>query len=268
LSATGQSRLPISSAQVAEISFLLILIWLVSGPVSGFVLTTHTIISSIFSKSAYQVHSAGHLAKELLEASAKIKTLEKQLAESQLELGKAKRQAGDIEKLRALLSLRNHLELPTLAADVIARNPDNWFEQVTLDRGAKDHIKIGSAVITSSGIVGQIISVSENASVVRLLTDPDQKIGVIIPRINQPGVLTGHQKAPPSIDFIPVGTAVEVGDKVVALGNGGIFPSEHPIGQVAGVQRDKNGTTLSIEVKLSENLLDLTQVLIVPPQSL
>jgi len=123
-------------------------------------------------------------------------------------------------------------------------------------------------VITAKGVVGQVINVSDKASVVRLVTDPNQKVGVLIERLAQPGILTGRRRAPAMIDYIPIGTSVENGDKVVCLGNGGIFPAGHPVGVVAGVRRDVNGTTLSIEVRLSENFFDLSQVLVVPPQSI
>ncbi|MBI4532664.1 MAG: rod shape-determining protein MreC [Candidatus Melainabacteria bacterium] len=261
-----RGRLPISSKAIAEVVFLIILIWMLSGPISGMVLTVHTWASALFTKSAYKVESTKNLAKQLLEASNRIKTLEKQLADNQLELTRLRNESKDTEKLRAVLQLKSTLERNTVAADVITRNPDNWFQQVTIDKGALDHITIGSAVITADGVVGQVIGVSDNASVVRLLTDPDQKLGVLITRLRQPGVLSGRGKSPAVIDFIPVGTSVEVGDKVVCLGTGGVFPSGHPVGTVAGVRRDTDGTTLSIEIRLAENLLDLRQVLVVPPQ--
>lgn len=239
---------------------------MLAGPISGAVLSIHTWISALLTKSAYQVESTKNLAQKLLVASAKINTLEKRLADDQLELTKLQEQARDTNKLRALLGLKQVLDRTTIAADVITRNPDNWFKQVTLDKGSRDRIVIGSAVLTSEGVVGQIVSVSDTASVVRLLTDPDQKLGVLISRIGQPGVLTGQGTEQASIDFIPVGTNVDIGDKVVSLGNGGIFPAGHPVGVVTAVHRNTNGTTLSIEVRLAENLLDLRQVLIVPPQ--
>ncbi len=262
----GPSRLPIDSQSTAEVAFLLILIWMLAGPVSGAVLSTHTWMAGIITKSAYQVESTKNLANEVLEKSNRIKTLEQKLADQEMELTRLKEQSKDTSNLRALLGLRETLDRKTIAADIITRNPDNWFEQVTIDKGGLDKVRVGSAVITSQGVVGQITSVSRDASVVRLLTDPDQKMGVLIQRIGQPGVLSGRHKAPAVIDFIPVGTNVDVGDKVVSLGNGGIFPSGHPVGTVIAVRRDVNGTTLSIEVKLSENFYDLRQVLVVPPQ--
>lgn len=239
---------------------------MVAGPISGAVLNTHTWISAVLTKSLYQVESTKNLAQQLLVASNQLHSLEKKVADDQLELTKLRQQSKDTNKLRALLGLKDVLDRTTIAADVITRNPDNWFQQVTIDKGSLDKIAIGSAVMTSEGVVGQVISVSEKASVVRLLTDPDQKLGVLISRIGQPGVLSGSGKNPACIDFIPVGTAVDVGDKVVCLGNGGIFPTGHPVGTVSAVRRDTNGTTLSIEVHLAENFFDLRQVLVVPPE--
>jgi rod shape-determining protein MreC len=261
-----RSRLPIDSESIAEVVFLLILLWMVAGPISGAVLTVHTWASALLTKSAYQVESTQKLAKELLEASARIKTLEKKLADQQLELTRLREQSKDTNRLRSLLGLREGLDRQTVAADVITRNPDNWFQQVTIDKGSLDGVLVGSAVITSEGVVGQVASVSEKASVVRLLTDPDQKLGVLIKRIGQPGVLSGRGRSPAVIDFVPVGTSVDVGDKIVCLGDGGIFPTGHPVGLVSAVRRDTNGTTLSIEVRLSENLFDLRQVLVVQPE--
>lgn len=261
-----RSRLPIDSESIAEVVFLLILLWMVAGPISGAVLTVHTWASALLTKSAYQVESTQKLAKELLEASARIKTLEKKLADQQLELTRLREQSRDTNRLRALLGLREALDRQTVAADVITRNPDNWFQQATIDKGSLDGVLVGSAVITSEGVVGQVARVSDKASVVRLLTDPDQKLAVLIERIGQPGVLSGRGRSPAVIDFVPVGTSVDVGDKIVCLGDGGIFPTGHPVGVVSGVRRDTNGTTLSIEVRLSENLFDLRQVLVVQPE--
>ena len=262
----GQSRLPKDSESTAEVIFLLILIWMLSGPVSGAVLTAHTWVSAVLTKSVTQVKSTKNLAEQLLKASQRIKALEKQVADDQLELTRLRQQSKDSEQLRSLLGLKNRLERQTVAADIITRNPDNWFEQVTIDQGSDQKITRGSAVITNKGVVGQVISVADRASVVRLLTDPDQKIGVLIQRLGQRGVLSGRGKSPAIIDFIPVATSVDIGDKVVCLGDGGIFPAGHPVGLVSGVRRDTNGTTLTVEVRLSENFYDLSQVLVVPPQ--
>lgn len=259
------NRFPIDSDTIAEVIFLLVVFYLILGPLGGAVLTAYATASGIFAKGANQVESTRNLANQLLVASDRIKELEKKVADQELELTRLKEEARDTRKLRALLGLKQSLSRRTIGADVITRDPDNWFSQVTLDKGFEDHVRKLSAVITNQGVVGQVISTGPHTSVVRLLTDPDQKIGVLVQRTNTPGVLSGRKKELPSIDFVPVGSAIEVGDKVTCLGKGGVFPVGHPVGVVSLVRRDTNGTTLTIEVKPSENFFDLTHVLIVPP---
>lgn len=259
------SRFPIDSDTVAEVVFLLIVFYLVLGPLGGIVLSTYSWASGLFAKANSSVQSTTTLANQLFAASERIKQLEAKVADQDLELTKLRQEARDTQKLRGLLGLKGKLSRRTIGADVVTRDPDNWFSQVIVDKGFEDHVRKGSAVVTNEGVVGQVVSTSPHASVVRLLTDPDQKVGVLIQRTNTPGVLSGRKKNPPSIDYVPVGTAVDVGDKVTCLGNGGVFPVGHPVGIVSLVRRDTNGTTLTIEIRPSENFYDLTHVLIVPP---
>lgn len=262
------SRYTISAAAMAETAFLAIVVLMLAGPVSGVIAWAHSSLSTMISRGGTQLESTRNLASQLMDAGDKIRGLEKKLGDAELELTKLRQEAKDVNKLRSLLSLKQSIDRHTIGADVTGRGPDNWYEQVTIDKGARDNVQKGSAVITSQGVVGQVVSVKDTTSVVRLVTDPEQKIGVVMNRINLPGVLRGNYKKPAVIEFIPVGSPVDIGDKVSCLGNGGIFPPGHPVGTVSMVRRDVNGTTLSIEVRLSENLYDLTHVLLVPPISI
>ena len=107
---------------------------------------------------------------------------------------------------------------------MIARNPDNWFEQAVLDKGKLDGVLKGSGAITADGVVGQVVKVDDHASVIRLLTDPDMKIGVVMQHSGVTGILSGAYEKPAKLDFVPVGTNVDIGDKVMCLGKGSVFP--------------------------------------------
>lgn len=255
------------SSSIAEAIFLIIIIIMVGGPAAGMLLGAATWVSGVITKSAYQVESTRNLAEEVFVSSQRIRDLERKLASSELELTTLRRQARDTNNLRGLLGLKQKLARKTIAAEVIARNPDNWFEQVVLDKGIVDGITKGSAVITRDGIVGQIVSVSQNASVVRLITDPEQKLGVLIKRIGLPGIISGNGQNLALMEYIPVGTNVDIGDKIVCFGKGGVFPENHPVGTVAAIKRDTDGASMQIDVKLAENCYDLNQVLVLPPLS-
>jgi rod shape-determining protein MreC len=263
--ARKETEIEAQSQSIAEYVFLVMIVLMVAVPASGFVLSAQAGITSIFAKGAYQLQSTKDLAQRLLDSSNRIHALERKLAQDELELTRLKQQNRDANRLRDLLNLKQKSQRDTVAAEVVARNPDNWFEQVVIDKGTADKVTKLSAVISVSGVVGQVVSCSEHASVVRLLTDPEQKLGVLMPRLGLTGLLVGNYQNTAHIDFVPVGTNVDVGDKVVSLGKAGVFPDNHPVGTVAAVRRDANGASMQIDVKLSDNLFDLSQVLVLPP---
>ncbi len=265
MAAPSRNRIPLSAETTAEFLVLVILIWFIAGPVSGSILNMESFISSIFIRGAMGVSSTRDLASQLLQSSERIKTLEARLAKTEIELTQQKQQSKDSNKLRALLGLKQKDPRRTIAAEVVERNSDNWYKQVVIDKGSDEGVRKGSAVITHVGIVGQVTQVSPHAAVVRLLTDPEQKLGVVIDRIKLTGILSGNGSGPAKIDFVPVGTNVDIGDKVITLAASGVFPDGHPVGQVIAVRRDGSGASLQIEVKLSENCYDLSEVLILTP---
>jgi rod shape-determining protein MreC len=266
VSAPVRNRIPIGSETTAELLFLLIIIWLVAGPISGTALNIQAFITSLIAHGATQVRSTKDLASQVLQSSQKIKDLEAKLASSELENARLRQQSRDSNKLRALLELKEKSERQTIAAEVTERKPDNWFRQVVIDKGNAEGVRKGSAVITHDGVVGQVTSVSSHAAVVRLLTDPEQKLGVVIQRLQLTGILSGNGSQPAKIDYVPIGTNVDVGDKIVCVSKGGVFPDNHPVGQVMAIRRDSSGASLLIEVKLSENCYDLDQVLVLTPE--
>src|ERR1700677_2890690 len=107
---------------------------MMAGPVSGGVFGAQAWVSSMFARGAYQVESTKNLAKQLLDASDRIKELETKLAKTQLELVTLKQQTRESNRLRSLLGLKQKTEPNAIAAEVIARNPDHWFEQAVLDK--------------------------------------------------------------------------------------------------------------------------------------
>jgi rod shape-determining protein MreC len=260
-----QNSFAFDRATIAEIIFFAIVLMYLIGPASGLILNVNAAVAGCFSKSTTQIVSTRNTVQKLLESAERIKDLETKLAKQELEVIKLRQQAKDTNKLRQMLDLKTHSDRRVVAAEVVSRNPDNWFEQIIIDRGKLDHISKGAAVITGVGVVGQVTNVSDHASVIRLLTDPDQKLGVLITRLGITGILSGRHQNPAVIDFVPISANVEIGDKIVCLGKAGTFPENHPVGTIIGVRHDNNATSTQIEVKLAENCYDLSEVLVLPP---
>ena len=64
MAAPGQGRLPVDTESTAEFVFILVLIWMVAGPISGAVLGIQTWVTSIVAKGSYQVESTKNLTNK------------------------------------------------------------------------------------------------------------------------------------------------------------------------------------------------------------
>jgi len=58
-----------------------------------------------------------------------------------------------------------------ISGSVIYRNPTLWYDEITINKGKKDNIKVGSIVINNEGIVGIVSDVYSNTSNISLITN-------------------------------------------------------------------------------------------------
>ena len=64
----------------------------------------------------------------------------------------------EITELKEALELKNTLtEYNTVTTTVLSRNKSYWLQNITIDKGKKDHLKEDMVVVTSDGLLGKII---------------------------------------------------------------------------------------------------------------
>ncbi|MHC5827059.1 MAG: rod shape-determining protein MreC, partial [Nostoc sp.] len=94
----------------------------------------------------------------------------------------------DLESQKAKLQdLLGYVEKEPLAsrpipARVVGRSADQWWQQVTLNRGANVGIGEGFVVKADGGLVGLVESVTPNTSRVLLISDLNSQVGVSVSR--------------------------------------------------------------------------------------
>lgn len=173
------------------------------------------------------------------------------------------------ERLKALLEFKTQAAYPTVAARVIARNPDSWFSQIIIDKGRRAGLSQDMPVITPSGLVGKITKVTETTATVLLLLDPESGAGGLVERTRDTGVVLGQAGATGNlrIKFFSRDAKIEVGDDIVSSGLGGVFPAGLPIGRVAQVEPAEFGLVQYAEVRPSADFMHLEEVLVInqPP---
>lgn len=79
--------------------------------------------------------------------------------------------------LRELSAFLKESGYDRVGARVIARSADPRTASVLIDRGAKDGLEIGQAVVADEGFfVGKIVSLTERVATVRLVSDPESRV--------------------------------------------------------------------------------------------
>ena len=134
----------------------------------------------------------------------------------------------------------------TYITGVVVTDSGSPFRQsVLLNVGSRDGIIDGWPTMDGIGLVGRISGVGEDTSRVILLTDTSSRIPVTIQPSGQKAILAGDNTLNPPIEFIEDPNLVRPGDRVVSSGDGGVFPADLMVGQVA------LGTDRRLRVRLS-----------------
>jgi len=165
--------------------------------------------------------------------------LRKQVAELEVRLQEQRALAARTVSLQALLNLQSTVSVPTVAADVIAGNPNPGMRTVTINRGSADGVQADMAVIGPSGIIGRVVApVASRAAHVQLLVDRNAAAGALIERTRAGGMVVGSDKDPPlRMELVSNVMEVNPGDTVVTSGVDGIYPKGFAIGRVESSER-------------------------------
>lgn len=138
------------------------------------------------------------------------------------------------QKLKQILNYteKETATKPVAISRVIGRSADNWWQQVTLNRGTSAGVEIGSIVRAEGGLVGIIDKVTVNTSAVLLVSDLKSQVGATVSRTGAKGVLRGDGSAEGVLEFYEKVPNVKPGDLVTTSTYSQKFPAGIAIGKV------------------------------------
>jgi rod shape-determining protein MreC len=143
-------------------------------------------------------------------------------------------------RLRKLLGLRERLQSPSMAAQVVYDAADPYSRKIIIDKGMADRVGLGSPVLDESGVLGQVTRVYPLVSEVTLITDRDHAIPVLNTRTGARGVAFGdvslHADAM-ELRFMAANADVAAGDLLTTSGVDGVYPPGLPVARVEKVER-------------------------------
>lgn len=172
------------------------------------------------------------------------------------------------QELRSLLGFRNRsFQYDLEAAEVIARDPSNWFNVISIDKGERHGIQKDMAVVTDKGLAGYVISTTHSTSKVMLITDERSSVSAMIQRTRDNGVVKGSIDPAPSgylkMVFLPHDANLVKGDIVISSGLGGLIPKGIVIGEVEEANKESYELMQHAIIKPSVDFLKLERVFVI-----
>lgn len=143
------------------------------------------------------------------------------------------------QRLRELLASSGQLQERVLIAEVLSASQDPYRQQIVLNRGARDEVYKGQALVDAQGVLGQVVSVGPATSVALLLTDPNHGIPVEISRTGLQTIALGRGDGQSLVlPYLPGTADVKVGDVLVSSPLGGRFPAGYPVGAITELRHE------------------------------
>ena len=150
-------------------------------------------------------------------------------------------------------------------ARVINNNYSKTKNQLTLDKGSKDSIKIDLGVISSKGIVGIVSNVSENYATVQSILNTQSRINAKHKNSGHFGSLKWDTKNPNVVQLIDIPrlATLKKGDTIVTGGRSTIFPEGILIGTVKDFHLDNDDNYYYVNVDLFNDMTGLEHVYLI-----
>lgn len=168
-------------------------------------------------------------------------------------------------RLRRLLDFQATLDYPTTAAQIVARDPGNWLGTVTINKGTRHGVRKNMTVATMEGLVGRVLSTTPRTATVLLILDPRSAVGGMVQRTRTLVLVEGDPSRPGlcRVKSLTPECDVQVGDRVLSSGLGGVYPKGLVIGEIVEVMPGKYGVGRAAYLKPAVDFSRLEEVLVI-----
>ena len=154
--------------------------------------------------------------------------------------------------------------IPAVVVNNSIKQKNNF---ITLNKGKKDGIEVDMGVISSNGVVGTVLNVSENFCTVKSLLNTATKISVSLDSTNLAfGTLIWGANTDPRyamVRDIPNHIKVTVGQPVFTSGFSTLFPKGIKVGEVIETDLSSGGSFKDMRIAITTNFSNLTYVYVV-----
>ncbi|MGB4350880.1 MAG: rod shape-determining protein MreC [Tissierellaceae bacterium] len=232
-------------------------------PVNKVVYSIGNRVSGFFSS----IKNISRLSEENEELLAKVAALEDENRDLNNLIGK-------YDFLKNEAGLLQNTSYDLISAQITGKDPGNWYDVFTIDKGLNHGLKKNDNVIQGietengvieEGLIGRIADIGSNWAKVISIIDEQNKVSFKIIRTQDGGMLNGKLTIDGTIEGYLFDSEADVipGDKVFTSGLGEVFKEDIYIGEVAEVHHDDEELIMRITVDPAINFKKLYKVLVI-----
>ncbi len=185
--------------------------------------------------------------------------LRKKLADSSLKLFNLQNYINKTKKI-SKINLRSNFDY--IIAEVVGKGSVFYDNTLIIDKGKADGVKTNYPVIDFKGIIGKIISVGYDYSVVLPYSNSSFGLSVMLKKNNQQGILKSDAVGNVFVDYLDLNAEVSVGDTIVTSNLSEIFPTGFLVGRVKKIKISKDRMHKVADLEMFNNAGAVTTVII------
>lgn len=169
------------------------------------------------------------------------------------------------DRVGSLIQYKDQSDYKSILASVIGRDATQWSKVIFINKGTNHGVAENMAVVTDAGIIGHITQALPTSSKVLMLNDSRSAVASLFQETRVSGIVSGTGQDFCDMKYVPVSAKVEIGDKILSSGLGGIFPKGLLVGTVTNIKKKKQGLFQEITITPKADLARLEEVLVLLP---
>jgi rod shape-determining protein MreC len=219
-------------------------------------------VGTWFTSQTAALNDAKQLTVDNMELTQKIDEL---MAENNVLL----QEKDELDRLRKLYDLdKSYSEYEKVAAQIISKDPGNWYNSFTINRGRVDGIEVDHNVLAIGGLVGIVTDVGENTATVRSIIDDASNVSAMSAATSTHCIVTGNLLLMDEgkLNFIQMTDEddnVQAGERIVTSDISDKFLKGILIGHISDIEYDHNNLTKTGTIIPAVDFEHLNEVLVI-----
>ena len=237
----------------SNLFFESIVVWFFS-PIQNLLTSTTSYVSDAFDHYFFLVGTSKENDRLLLKVNLLSKKNNELIERNKL-----------LERSDNLIEFLDKDERPFVIAKVIGYDATQWSKVIFINRGTNHKVQKNSSVMNNAGVIGHVIHSSPNSSKVLLITDSRSAVDSLFQETRESGITVGTGENICEMKFVPISAKINLGDKVISSGLGGVFPKGLVVGRVVDIVKQSQELFQAIMVEPSADLSNIEEVIVLLP---